>query len=269
MRRFVILGHKVPLDGGFTLNDLPGSGGRIDVLCRAIGASLFISHGMRRDVETVLLIQNAIQIRIPGDRVRHLNPDERSTAALLQRALQGASPDEAQTTPGLFASPFTLQQCLDRLYQLDAKPVVLHEHGIPFESFRVPEHPAFILSDHLDFTEEEEGTLADLERVSLGPTPLHTSQCITIVHYLLDRQEEDLNADLVLAHKVWGDPKAQLIAGLLEDFDIPVNLVRHAPPTVYPVGIDGLAEVRIMVRPRDLDRAQAIVRDYFENPVSD
>ena len=71
----------------------------------------------------------------------------------------------------------------------------------------------------------------------------------------------------MLCHKVWGEQKAQLIAGLLEDFDIPVNLVRHSPPTLYPVALDGLAEVRLMVRPRDLQRARAIIADYFEAPV--
>jgi tRNA (pseudouridine54-N1)-methyltransferase len=269
MRRFVILGHKTPLDGEFTLNDLPGSGGRIDVLCRAIGASLFISHGIRRDTEVALLLQNALQIRILGSRVKRLNPDERSTAALLQRAIKQAENDEVESSPGIFASRRSLGQILDRLYQLEAHPVVLHEDGVPIESFDIPSEPAFILSDHVDFTDDEMQTLTELPLVSLGSEVLHTSQCITILHYLLDRREEDTEADLVLCHKVWGEPKAQLISGLLEDFGIPVNLVRHSPPSLYPVAIDGLAEVRLMVRPRDLQRARDIIADYFEAPVDE
>ena len=107
--------------------------------------------------------------------------------------------------------------------------------------------------------------LADLPRVSLGRRPLHASQCITIVHYLLDRREED-EKDLVLCHRVWGEPKALLIKGLLEDFDIPVNLVMHVPPSVMPMTMDGLSEVRIMVRERDVERAREIISDYFEAP---
>ena len=277
MRRFLILGHNVPVHPDFHLNDLPGGAGRIDVLCRAIGASLLLSHGIRRDVETILLLQNSVRIRIDGNRVKRLNPDERSTAALIRRALAvladtgsdvsgKAGHEETQSTPGIFASRCTLSEAIHGLLEQGASPIVLDEDGLPFESFTFSRRPAFVLSDHADFAEEEEILLADLPRVSLGPTPLHTSQAITIAHYLLDRQGEDLSASLVLAHKVWGEPKAQMVKGLLEDFAIPVNLVMHAPPSVYPIAVDGLAEVRIMVRSRDQRKARQIIADYFEEP---
>ena len=266
MRRFLILGHNVPVHPDFHLNDLPGGAGRIDVLCRAIGASLLLSHGIRRDVETILLLQDSVRIRITGDRVKRLNPDERSTAALIRRALGVLADEEIESTPGIFVSRCTLSEAIDGLVEQGASPIVLDEDGLPFESFTFPRDPAFVLSDHTDLAEEEERSLADLPRVSLGPTPLHTSQAITIAHYLLDRQSEELNENLVLAHKAWGDPKAQMIKGLLEDFEIPVNLVMHAPPSVYPIAVDGLAEVRIMVRSRDLRKSRQIIADYFEEP---
>ena len=269
MRRFVLLGHKVPLEAGFSLNDLPGGAGRLDVLCRAVGASLFVSHGIRTDVETILLLQNAVQIRIAGDRVKRLNPDERSTAALIQRALNNLADEETESTPGIFVSRRTLPEVLDRLYQLGVTPVLLHEDGARAEGFAFPNAPAFILSDHVDFTEEEDRVLSELPRVSLGERALHTSQCVTIVHYLLDQREQTLAQDLVLCHIAVGEPKARMISSLLEDFDIPVNLVSHVPPSVYPVTFDGLADMRIMVRPRDLRKAQEIIRDYFEEPIDD
>jgi hypothetical protein len=132
----------------------------------------------------------------------------------------------------------------------------------------MPTNPAFFLSDHQEFSPSDEETLADLPRVSLGERALHTSQCITIVHYLLDRQRED-EKDLVLCHKVWGEPKALLIKGLLDDFGIPTNLVTHVPQSVWPINIDGLSEIRIMVRERDLPRAREIIADYFEEPTEE
>lgn len=266
MRRFVVLGHNTPITADFQLNDLPGGAGRLDVLCRAIAASLFLSHGIRRDVEIMLLLQNRVRIRISGEHVKRLNPDERSTAALIRRALGSLANEEIQSSPGILVSQATLAETLDLLAEEGARPLVLDENGGPAESTAFPEHPAFILSDHLDFSAEDEAVLKDLPRISLGPTALHSSQAITIAHYLLDRREEDLHADLVLCHKVWGEPKAQLIKGLLEDFDIPANLMMHAPPSLYPMAVDGLAEVRLMVRPRDRERAQEIIRDYFEEP---
>ncbi len=251
----MLLAHKAPVVPDFTLNDLPGSAGRIDVLCRAIGAAFFLSHDLRRDVEVDLLLQDQVQIRLVGDRLKRLNPDERSTAALIKHALEKLDEEEVQSTPGIFVSRRTLPEMLDRLYQLGAHPIVLHEDGTPIEVASIPGDPAFFLSDHQNFSPSDEEALADLPRVSLGEKALHASQCITIVHYLLDRQQED-EGDLVLCHTVWGEPKAQLIKGLLEDFDIPVNFVTQVPASILPMTVDGLSEVRIMVRPRDLQRAQ-------------
>jgi len=268
MRRFVILGHEASTSPDFNLSDLPGGAGRMDVLCRAIGAAFFLSHDLRRDVELLILLQDRVQIRLVGDRLRRLNPDERSTAALLKHALEKLGPDEVETTPGLYVRTGDLPSILDRLYQVGAHPVVLHEGGAPIETFELPTDPAFFLSDHLDFTETDERTLCDLPRVSLGGRALHTSQCITIVHHLLDRREEayETQADLVLCHKVWGEAKALLIKGLLEDFGIAVNLMGHVPPGILPMALDGLAELRIMVRATDLARAKEIIADYFEQP---
>ncbi len=244
----------------------------MDVLCRAIGAAFFLSHDLRRDVEVTLLLQNQVEVKFVGDRIRHLNPDERSTAALIKHALEkiGNTDDgQVESTPGVYVGRNDISAVLDRLYQFGAHPIVLHEDGTPISSFSFPDDPAFFLSDHIDFTREEEQVLADLPRLSLGKTALHTSQCITIVHHYLDQQQRDEREDLVLCHKVWGDPKALLIKGLLEDFGIPVNLVRQAPPSVYPMAVDGMAEVRLMVRARDLARAREVIADYFEPPVSE
>ncbi len=290
MRRFLILGHTAPIEADFHLNDLPGGAGRLDVLCRAVGASLLVSHGIRRDVETILLLQNAVRMRIGGARVKRLNPDERSTAALIRRALSvlsntdvasdtgvacdaagsevfgNAGHQETQSTPGIYVSRSDLGGAIDGIIGAGAVPIVLHEDGVPAESAVFPNDPAFILSDHTDFGDAEEAVLSDFPRVSLGPRPLHTSQAITIIHYLLDRQADDIDEELALAHKVWGEPQALMIKGLLEDFGIPVNLTSHATPSIYPVVLDGLAEVRLMVRARDVGKARQIIADYFEAP---
>jgi tRNA (pseudouridine54-N1)-methyltransferase len=243
------------------------------VLCRAIGAGLFLSHGIRRDVEMNLLLQDSVHVRISGQHVKRLNPDERSTAALIKIALEtladAASGEEVRSTPGITASRRTLSDVIDTFLDVQAVPIVLHEDGESAETFSFPDSPAFILSDHSEFTESDQHVLAGYPRISLGAVSLHTSQAITIAHYLLDQRGQDLNADLVLAHKVWGEPKAQLIISLLEDFGIPVNRLTHGSPSVYPMVLDGMAEVRIMVHARDLVRTRCIIADYFETPVEE
>lgn len=270
MRRFVILAHEATTNPEFSLNDLCGSAGRMDVLCRGVGAAFFLSHDFRRDVEVTLLLQGRVQIRLVGEVLRQLNPDERSTAALFKRALENPGEDEVETTPGIYVRTGDLPSVLDRLYQVGAHPIVLHEEGKPFDPAALPTSAAFFLSDHLPFSAEDEQALAELPRLSLGRRSLHTSQCVTIVHYLLDREEDEKDqGDLVLCHKVWGEPKAILIKGLLEDFRIPVNLVSHVPPSIFPMALDGLSEVRLMVRERDLRRAREVITDYFEEIVEE
>ena len=272
MRRFLILGHKAAIDPSFTLNDLPGAAGRLDVLCRALGATLFLSHGIRRDVETHLLLQNQIRIRVSGQHVKRLNPDERSTAAIVKHALVALEEGKTRSTPGVEIERCDLSQVVDEFIRVGASPIVLHEEGVPAADFIFPSDPAFILSDHMEFSETDQRVLAELPRLSLGARALHTSQAITIAHYLLDQQDgedAELDADLVLVHKVWGDPKALMITSLLEDFDIPVVRMAQSPPGIFPMVVDGMAEVRIMVRSRDASKAQQIIADYFEEPTDE
>lgn len=242
-------------------------------MCRAIGAAFFLSHELRRDVEVTLLMQDQVEIRIVGSRVKRLNPDERSTAALVRKALsrlqdvEGDDGDAIESTPGIFVCPSSLSDVLDRVYQKGSHPVLLHEHGDPIESIEFPEDTTFFLSDHREFTEEDYERLDNLDRVSLGRQPMHTSQCITITHYLLDRRLSDTQAKLVLCHRVWGDPKAQLVKNLLEDFGISSTIISHASQSHLPLIVDGLGEMRIMVFDRDLHRAREIIADYFEEPI--
>lgn len=63
-------------------------------------------------------------------------------------------------------------------------------------------------------------------------------------------------ADWVVLTKVIGEPKARLLAGFLKGEGIEIKFRTHVPPSVYPVLVDGLAEVQILVREEDLPRAK-------------
>ncbi|MGI0156125.1 MAG: tRNA (pseudouridine(54)-N(1))-methyltransferase TrmY, partial [Thermoplasmata archaeon] len=112
MRRFLLLAHRVPVSGNFTLNDLAGGAGRMDEIARAVSTAFTTSNDLRRDTElTILFVAEpppaARKIEVVGARVRYLNPDERSTAALLKNALvrSASYPREIESSPGLRVSP--------------------------------------------------------------------------------------------------------------------------------------------------------------------
>ncbi|ELZ09528.1 hypothetical protein C479_11940 [Halovivax asiaticus JCM 14624] len=191
MRQFVCLAHEVPTTPSFSLDDLAGGAGRLDALCRSLTAALLRSHGIREDVRVHLVLQDELTITVDGREVRRLNPDERSTAARIRTALEhrdeaiGALP--AEPSPGFEVYRRGFAETLDEL-AAEATIVHLHEDGDPLVAGPLPEEPAFVLSDHGDFTDAERETLAEYtdRRVRLGPHALHADQAITVAHHALD-----------------------------------------------------------------------------------
>jgi len=198
MRRFLLLAHRVPPNGEFTLNDLAGGAGRMDEIARAVSTAFTLSNDLRRDTEVSILFvaeppPRARRIEISGARVRFLNPDERSTAALLKNALVRAvdHPRDFESSPGLRVGPADPVAELARFLGLPAA-VWLTEGGRPIEEWSgEPGEISAVVSDPYDPTEAEAAQLraSGVPRISVGPRSLRTSQVIDLVHRALDGRE--------------------------------------------------------------------------------
>lgn len=191
-RAFIILGHTAPVTPDFTLNDLPGSAGRLDILCRCVTAAFCLSHAIRTDVHVYLVLRDQVTLHFEGARLKHLNPDERSTGALIKRALEALPnvrpTEQCESTPGVFVSLGGLPRVLDKLQAEGIALYLLHEHGKDLRTVEIEEPVAFVLSDHREFHSCEEALLAGYPRLSLGPMVLHADHCVAIVHNELDRR---------------------------------------------------------------------------------
>ncbi|QIO24096.1 tRNA (pseudouridine(54)-N(1))-methyltransferase TrmY [Haloarcula sp. JP-L23] len=191
MRQFVVVGHDAPTTPDFSLDDLAGAAGRLDVLCRCVNSAFFLSHDIREDVRAHLVLADEYTVTFEGSDLRRLNPDERSTAALVRNALEereeaiGHIPVE--TSPGVSLTRRGFKATLDDVAR-DGTVVQLHEDGDPVVDVETPTDPVFVLSDHHDFAASEAGLLAEAadERVSLGPERLHADHAITVAHNYLD-----------------------------------------------------------------------------------
>jgi tRNA (pseudouridine54-N1)-methyltransferase len=187
MISFAIIGHLVRTDGGFSLSDLPGSGGRMDVLCRCVNASLFLSHDLRRDTDCYLVLcgkpAEPKTVKFSGALVRSLSPDERSAASLIKKVIDmpcGSVFREA--AQGVFIRKGGLAELM-----AEHAFAVLDEKGMDVrKAIGLPD--AFLLSDHLNFTDGEETMIRDCSRYSVGPKCLHADHTITLVHNELDRR---------------------------------------------------------------------------------
>jgi tRNA (pseudouridine54-N1)-methyltransferase len=188
MKRFAIVGHLATTSAAFSLNDLPGSGGRMDVLCRSVNSSFFLSHDLRRDVECYLILcgepgpEKTVLFR--GSEVRYLSPDERSSAALIKKALSIPCGDEfRESTPGVYIRRGGLSRLL-----AEFPFVVLDEGGEDIRTAaELPEN--YLLSDHHNLTAEEESLVEGYRSYSVGPRSLHADHTITVLLNEMDRRE--------------------------------------------------------------------------------
>jgi tRNA (pseudouridine54-N1)-methyltransferase len=152
-----------------------------------VNAALFLSHDLRRDVECTLLLcgppDPSKTVLFRGDVVRYLSPDERSAGSLIKKALAIPCGTEfRESTPGVFVRRGGLAEIIEgRTWAVldESGADIRHEAVLP---------DAFILSDHLNFTEAEETLLKDLPRYSVGPISLHADHTITVVQNEWDRR---------------------------------------------------------------------------------
>ncbi len=163
----------------------------MDILLNAANAALLLAHDLRRDVEVGLLLLGPPDpprlVRLQGFRLKNYQPDIRSNAALVRRALQDASRIERETSPGVFGSKATFEEALDRL---GPAFVCLREGGVDVREATLPADATFVLSDNQDFTPTEQRSLAERGAlvVGLGPLSVHTDHAVTLVHNELDRR---------------------------------------------------------------------------------
>lgn len=197
LRRFAVLGHRAMSRGKVPLNDLPGSGGRFDVLVRAMTAALLTSHGLRDDVEVVLHLNGGPgpprRLRLRGEALRGLHADERSAAGFLGRALTAPQRPRGQwfeVAPGLDDGGGTLNDTLREWEQatvvvLDAEAPPLQQvlHMLPFQGG--VEDIAFVLSDDQPLSEHD--LPRDVLRASLGDRWMQGHAAVHVVHWVLDQ----------------------------------------------------------------------------------
>jgi tRNA (pseudouridine54-N1)-methyltransferase len=198
MRRFLLIAHRVPVSGSFTLNDLAGGAGRMDEIARAVSTAFTLSNDLRRDTEvTVLFVAEPVpaarKIELVGARLRYLNPDERSTAALLKNALVRSTnfPRELESSPGLRVSPVDPTEELRRFLSLPGT-VWLTESGAPLAEYAGPTQEfGGVISDPYDPSDGEVALLrgSGVPQLSVGPRSLRTSQVIDLLHHELDVRE--------------------------------------------------------------------------------
>lgn len=190
MTSFLVIGHTATTDSSFSLNDLPGNGGRMDLLCRAVASSLFLSHGIRQNIVCDILLLGKPNpgriIRFLGDEIRSLSPDERNIASFIKKGLSiPTGKTLRQAGPGLYCRTGTLEELLS-----EQKYAVLDESGIDIRKVAGEDIPdAYLLSDNRNFSDAEQKLIEDLPKYSLGPAIVHADHAIVLLLNEIDRRK--------------------------------------------------------------------------------
>jgi tRNA (pseudouridine54-N1)-methyltransferase len=182
MLRFVQILPQVSPEGEFLLKDLPGSGKRIDVLCRDLAACfswgpIFWSLA---SLEMIAVIGNTKIMTFinPQDE---LPSGEMGWASVIRDSLREKPPNYVDISEG------TLEDVIIRLnLARDSKLWVLDEQGTNLFDPHVVRpftQNSFMLGNHRGFDSQTESIMSqyNIDRISLGKKSYLSSHCLAAI----------------------------------------------------------------------------------------
>ena len=203
-RRFVVIGRKATASPDFSLVDIAGTSGRLDVLLRCLRSALCVSHGLRRDTVVYLVLLGGELaprvLRVDGGLVRFVRPDERMLAVLVQKALARSPLDSepgvfVEVRAGLAVARGGIDAVLGDVGATTGtvNALVLEEHARDVRDVPLAGNGDDVLvfvGDHLGFDEATRARLDSLgaTAVGVGPLSLHADDAITVLCNELDRR---------------------------------------------------------------------------------
>ena len=182
-REFILFSRLGKTDSAFrSLHDA----GRLDIVHECIVASLFLSHGLRRNVVFHAVLNGPpnppLHIKIDGATLHDVRTDMDTWQNILKKVISG------KQHPGVTSSKTGFEALLKAKAETTSI-YVLEEGGKDIATAELPENCVFVLGDHVGLPKKAEVfTLRYGEKISLGKQPYLAASCITILNYLLDRK---------------------------------------------------------------------------------
>ena len=160
--------------------------GRLDIVHECIVSSLFLSHGLRRDVTFHAILNGPptppVHIQINGETLYDVRTDMDTWQLILKKTLQG------KQHPGITKDKTSFEALVKARAQT-RKIYVLEEDGKDISEVGLEENSLFILGDHVGLPKKAEVFAQRFgEKISLGKKPYLAASCITIINYTLDQQ---------------------------------------------------------------------------------
>ena len=183
LREFLLYSRLGRTDSHWTsLHDA----GRLDIVHECIVTSLFLSHGLRRDVTFHAVLNGPptppLHLQINGAQLYDVRTDMETWQTILKKALSHKS------HPGITMDKTSFEVLVKE--KSDKNSIyVLEEGGKTIADIDVKPNPLFVLGDHVGLPKNAERFVMRYgEKISLGKQPYLAASCITILNYLLDQK---------------------------------------------------------------------------------
>ncbi|MHA1960166.1 MAG: hypothetical protein ACW99U_08050 [Candidatus Thorarchaeota archaeon] len=186
--RFIQILPSAQLSGDFSSKDLPGSGKRIDILCRDLAACFDWGplSWPKESLEFVAVLADEVALTFcyPTGIVPIGEVD---WAVTIADALRGSPPDFVSVEPtsfGEIVKKFKTKQ--------EGNLWVLDENGTPLEDLRdiiLSSQNSFMLGDHRGFDSRDHEIIEnqDIVPVSLGDLSYLSSHCVAAIISKMER----------------------------------------------------------------------------------
>ena len=180
-REFILFSRLGKTNSAFSnLHDA----GRLDIVYECVVTSLFLSHGIRRDVTFHAILNGPpnppLHIQIDGSTLYDVRTDVDTWQQILRKVIAGKS------HPGISVDKTGFEALLKKEAQ-SRNVYVLEEGGKNIAETELADNAIFVLGDHVGLPKKAETfALRYGEKISLGKQPYLAASCITIINYLLD-----------------------------------------------------------------------------------
>lgn len=197
MRVFVLRARAAPTDSQRLLAGV-GTDAHTEILAHTLMNALFVAQSHRQDVEVYLVLESTADysrtVHIVANELRDIGGfHEQALLSLVARALDASvgmgKEEERQVGPGIAVRTQSFERLVQALSQT-CQLYVMDRKGEPVADARLADNSCFLLTDHIPMPKKSFNSLKRLgaEKISLGPKMLFASQCVVLIHHVLDCQ---------------------------------------------------------------------------------
>lgn len=197
MRTFVLRARAAPTDSRKLLAAI-GKEAHPEILAHTLMNAIFVAQSHRPDVVVYLVLESTQDfsrtIRFDANTMHEIDGfDERALLGKVAKALdasRGMGKEETRPVEsGVTVRTLSFERLVQELAS-DHQLYLMDRKGTPTRDEAFAGKPCFLLTDHIPMPKKTFNSLERLgaRKITLGSTMLFASQCVVLIHHVLDQR---------------------------------------------------------------------------------